>query len=251
MIERFEESRGSTQFPTTSWSVVGKAANPQTESCAAALASLCAAYWYPVYAFIRLKGFDPDEACDCTQEFFTRMIEKGYLASVDRSKGRFRCFLLACLTHFISNRRKAQRALKRGGGGIPVPLDLEEAARAYGRERADFCTPEALFEYRWALAVLDRTLQRLRREWPEQEFDSLKPFLVAEAQRGEVAAVAQRIGLSEGSVRVAVHRLRKRYRDALRTEIAEMVADSAEIEAEIRYLLEVISRHGRQAPRQR
>jgi RNA polymerase sigma-70 factor (ECF subfamily) len=207
------------------------------------LGSLCASYWHPVYTFIRRKGFDSDEARDCTQEFFTRVIEKDYLGDVDRSKGRFRSFLLAAVSHFLSNHLDSGRAQKRGGGQEAVSLE-SEGVQGRRHEPAHASTPEALFEYDWALTLLERALDRLRAEYADPDFLRLKPFLLGEVAHGQLAATAQQWGASEGSFKVAVHRMRKRYREALRTEIAETVSEPGQVEEEIRYLMAVLARGG-------
>lgn len=191
---------------------------------------------------MRRKGLDSDRARDCTQDFFTALLEKEYLADIERSKGRFRSFLLAAASHFVANCFDAQRAQKRGGSRTFLPLDLENGGVNYRNEPAHALTPEALFEYRWAANVLERTLKRLRADYPGRDFDVLKPFLIGEAAHGQGIAAASQLGMSEGAFKVAIHRLRKRYREALRAEIAETVADASQVEDEIRYLLRVLAR---------
>jgi len=239
-----EPQPARSRFPTTAWSMVVKAGNPQTQFFHESLARLCNSYWFPVYVFIRSKGFSSEEARDSTQEFFARLIEKQYLAGLDQSKGRFRSFVLSSVSHFICNRLDAQRALKRGGGKDILSMETENAKGEYRREPSHTSTPEALFEHQWALTLLDRTLKRLRVQYDDADFDRLKPFLMGEAQRGQLGATAAEIGLSEGALRVAVHRLRKRYREALYTEIAETVSEPDLVQEEIRYLLAVIARGG-------
>lgn len=240
------EGAASSRFPTTAWSMVVRAGSPQTQCFHESLARLCSSYWHPVYVFIRGKGFPPEQARDHTQEFFTRVIEKQYLAGLDRSKGRFRSFVLASVGHFLSNRLDAERALKRGGQHDIVSLEAENADGEGCREPFHTSTPEALFEYEWALTLLDRTLKRLRSGYPGPDFDRLKPFLVGEADRGDLRSTAEQTGVSEGALKVAIHRLRKRYRDALRAEIAETVDRPDQVEEEIHYLLGVLARGGRE-----
>jgi len=230
------------QFPTTSWTLIANTRHPQADVSREALGALCTRYWYPIYAFIRRKGLDSEQARDSTQDFFAALLEKDYLADIERARGKFRSFLLASVSHFLSNQFDARRALKRGGGLRPLALELESAESVYRMEAAHSLTPETLFEYRWATSLLDRALQRLRAAYPGNDFDVLKPFLLGEAARGESAAAAQRLGMSEGAFKVAIHRLRKRYREILQSEIAETVDDPAEVEGEIRYLLAALTR---------
>ena len=231
----------SARFPTTLWSMVIKAAKPGTTSADAALAQLCEAYWYPVYAYIRRHGFDAEVSRDLTQEFFARLLEKDYLSDVSREKGRFRAFLLASTRHFLSNERDRALAQKRGGGSILLPLELDIAEGLYRVEPADPVTPQTVFQRRWALTVLDRALRRVRQESRHPHFDQLQSFLSGDADRGEYARIADDLGVSEGSLKVAVHRLRKQYRQALRAEIAETLSKPEEVENEIRFLLDVLS----------
>src|SRR5215467_10070474 len=154
MSEPSEPRHSASSFPTTAWSMVVKAGNPQTQLFKESLARLCTSYWYPVYVFIRRKGFNSDEARDSTQEFFARLIEKQYLAGLDQSKGRFRSFVLASVSHFICNRLDAQHALKRGGGSDIMSMDTENVNGEYRREPSHTSTPEALFEHQWALTLL-------------------------------------------------------------------------------------------------
>jgi DNA-directed RNA polymerase specialized sigma24 family protein len=232
----------TSRFPTTSWSLIANARHPQAEISREALGRLCGGYWFPIYAFIRRKGLDSEQARDCTQDFFAALLERQFLADIERARGRFRSFLLASVCHFLSNRGDAERALKRGGGRRLLPLELETAEGIYRKEPAHALTPEALFEYHWATGMLDRVLKRLRAGYEGDRFDSLKPFLLGEAARGESTAVAEQLGLSEGAFKTAIHRLRKRYREILRAEIAETVADPAQVEDEIRYLLAALTR---------
>ena len=220
------------------------AQNPATAISGESLGRLCASYWHPVYVYIRHKGFDSDHARDCTQEFFAQLIEKKYLADVDRSKGRFRSFLLAAANHFLSNYLDAANAQKRGGGRQLLSLEDESMSRVLSCEPSNASTPEALFEYHWALALLDRALERLRAGYAPADFLRLKPFILGEAAHGQLAATAQQLGTSEGALKVAVHRIRKRYREALRSEISETVSEPGQVDEEIRYLMEVLSRGG-------
>jgi DNA-directed RNA polymerase specialized sigma24 family protein len=242
MLEHLKRVEGTSRFPTTSWTLIVNARDLDHQVSREALGRLCGTYWYPVFAFIRRKGLDSDQARDCTQDFFTALLEKDYLAGVERSKGNFRSFVLAAVSHFLSNRFAAERAEKRGGGQRVLPLEMENAEGIYRNEPADFLTPEALFEYSWAASLLQRILQRLRAEYSDRDFDVFRPFLIGEESRGDSTAAAERLGISHGAFKVAIHRLRKRYRNVLRAEIAETVADPTQVDDEIRYLLTVLAR---------
>lgn len=248
--ERKEERR---QFRTTRWTLVASAAEGGGEEASAALEALCGAYWYPLYAFLRRRGSDESEAADLVQGFFTELIEKDYVAQADRERGRFRGFLLVSLQHFASKQRAKDRALKRGGGKLHLPLDFEDGERRYRLEPADGLTPEAIFERRWALMILERTMARLSAHYDDgaatkrERFEALQPCLGGEAP--PYRDVGLRLGISETAVKVAVHRMRARYRDCLRREIAETVYDPAEIDDEIRRLMQALTRTAGGLPR--
>jgi RNA polymerase sigma-70 factor (ECF subfamily) len=229
-----------SDFLTTQWSVILAAGSPESPDAPAALAALCQAYWFPLYSFVRRQGFDADRAEDLTQEFFARLVEKDFLKSVDRDKGKFRSFLLACLRHFLANERDRPRTQKRGSGRTPVSLDFMDAETRYRLEPSHSLTAEKLYERQWAVTLLAQVLNRLQEEWAAARrgplFEALKVFLTGE----QVEATYQQIGrpfrLSAGAVKVAVHRLRGRYRELLREEIGRLVSDPAEVDAEIREL---------------
>jgi RNA polymerase sigma-70 factor (ECF subfamily) len=225
---------------TTSWTLVvaaGGAGSPEADD---ALARLCGIYWYPVYAFIRRQGNDSDAARDLTQEFFARLIEKQYLREVRRERGRFRSFLIVAVRHFLSNERDRARASKRGGGRPLLPLDVETAEGRYRREAVDAITPEVLFDRQWAIALLGQVLDRLRAEMEaagkQEQFARLKPMLTGEADERGYRALGAELGMTEGAVKVAVHRLRRRYRELAREEIAAIVVDPGAVDAELRHL---------------
>ena len=204
------------------------------------MAELCRIYWYPLYAYIRRRGHDNHAAEDLTQEFFARLLAHDFLASVDRRKGKFRAFLLACVKHFLADQWDHVQAQKRGGGQRVISLDGLDAEARYRLEPADELTPEKLFEKQWALAVLERVLARLEGESAAGGKASLFAVLketLSGSRPGDYAEFAVRLGMSEGAVKVAVHRLRHRYRELVREEIADTVACPEEIEGEIRYLL--------------
>jgi RNA polymerase sigma-70 factor (ECF subfamily) len=235
----------TARFPRTSWTVIVNARDRETAVSREALDRLCRSYWYPVYAFLRRKGLDAEQARDCTQDFFMTLIEKHYLADLERSKGRFRSFLLASANHFLLNWLDAAKAQKRGGRQEIFTLEPGDLDREPGIAPAPYLTPEAVFEYQWAAGLLDRTTTRLRACYPPHQFEILKPFLLGEAARGDGAATAAQLGISVSAFKVTVHRLRRRYRELLRAEIAETVADAGQIDEEIHYLLRVVGQSGR------
>src|SRR5260370_33902236 len=181
MADRFAGFERTAQFPTTSWSVIVQAKNRDSEVSRDALGRLCSSYWYPGFAFLCRKGLESDRARDCTQDFFTTLLEKKYLADIERSKGKFRSFLLAAVSHFLSNWLDAEKALKRGGGRPMLRLEFENAGGIYRNDPAHSLTPEAVFEYQWARSLLDRTLKRLHAKYSHPDFDALKPFPVGHA----------------------------------------------------------------------
>jgi DNA-directed RNA polymerase specialized sigma24 family protein len=207
------------------------------------LAVLCQTYWNPVYAFIRRCGHTPDQAQDLTQGFFARLLEKQYLRDVDRQRGRFRSFLLAAVKHFLANERDRAQALKRGGGHVPVSIDLLEAESWYKPAAVENTTPESLFERRWALSVLDQVMARLRAEYSAMGkadlFERLEALLTKDAD-ARCEALALEMGVSAGALRMSLHRLRRKYRHILREEIAETVSTPTEIDEEIRFLMSVL-----------
>ncbi len=228
-------------FQATHWSVVLQAAQDTSPQSSEALEELCRAYWYPLYTYVRRRGHPPEEAEDLTQEFFARLLAKRWLRNADQSRGRFRSFLLGAMNHFLTGEWRKGQALKRGGGQILLSLDTETAAERYRREPISEETPEKTYERRWALTVFDRALTRLQEESAAHgrgiEFDELKPFLTGGPDEGEYAAVGARLNLSAGAAAAAVHRLRQRYGDLVRNEIAHTVASPDEVEEEIRSLL--------------
>lgn len=233
---------GSAQFPTTQWSLVIAAGDPHRTEARSALGSLCERYWYPLYAYLRRRGYPADQAQDLTQEFFVRVLEGRYLDRADPGKGRFRSFMLSSLKFFVADEEDRQRARKRGGGML-VPLEFSSGEERYQGEPAHDETPERIFERGWALAVLDRVVQRLRGEFVQhgesEHFERLKVVLLGRPG-APYAAVAREMNTPEGALRVSIHRLRKRYRELFRQEIADTVADSAEVESELRHLAAVL-----------
>jgi RNA polymerase sigma factor (sigma-70 family) len=233
------------RFATTRWSLVLAAGQRADARSADALTGLCEMSWYPVYAFIRRQGYRPEECADLTQEFFARVLEKNYFHDADPAKGRFRAFLCASIRHFLSNERDRARTLKRGGTSPPISLDVETAEGTYRLEPRDDLTPEKLFDRRWALILLERVLGRLRDNQVSagkgELFDHLKGFLTGDSAGLPYADVARTLGMTDGAIRVAVHRLRRNFRDTLIREIADTVSEPAEIDAEIEYLMKAVS----------
>src|SRR5712692_6698950 len=235
---------GASQFPTTRWTLVVAAGDPHRKEARSALVSLCENYWYPLYAYLRRRGYPADQAQDLTQEFFIRALEGRYLDRADPEKGRFRAFLLSSMKFFLADEADRNRAQKRGGGTV-LSLEFSSGEDCYQREPAHDETPERIFERRWALSVLDRVVEKLRNEFvlhgrPEH-FERLKVFLLGHSD-APYAALAREMGTSEGALKVAIHRLRKRYRELFRQEIADTVADSAEVEPELRFLAAALTR---------
>jgi RNA polymerase sigma-70 factor (ECF subfamily) len=235
---------GPSQFPTTRWSLVVAAGDPERQEARSALVSLCENYWYPLYAYLRRRGYPADQAQDLTQDFFVRVVEGRYLDRADPEKGRFRSFLLTSLKFFVADQEDRQRAHKRGGGAL-VPLEFSSGEERYQREPAHDETPERIFERRWALSVLDRVVEKLRNEFVQhgrpEDFERLKGSLLGRSDTPNTA-LAREMNTSEGALKVAIHRLRKRYRDLFRQEIADTVADPAEVESELRYLAAVLTK---------
>jgi RNA polymerase sigma-70 factor (ECF subfamily) len=231
-------------FATTHWSVVQAAGEGQSPQADAALEKLCRMYWYPLYAYVRRRGYGPADAEDLTQDFFAHLLRKNYPARADRAKGRFRTFLLHALAQFLVDQRERVNALKRGGGQVFISLDEEAPEDRYRLEVPDELTPEKLFERRWAQAVLDRALDRLRGKFiasgKEREYEVLKSFEPGEQSALSYAQAAARLGVSESAVKSMIHRLRQRHRELVREEIAHTVPTVAEIDDELRYLVAIL-----------
>jgi DNA-directed RNA polymerase specialized sigma24 family protein len=229
-------------FVTTRWTEVLQAAQTSAPDAAAALESLCRKYWYPLYAYVRREGFTSHDAQDLTQSFFARFLEKNFLAQVDRALGKFRSFLVASLKHFLANEWDRARAQKRGGGAAIISLDEQSAEARYLLEPHADAT--LIYERRWALTVLEEVLARLEREstaaGKADQFLHLKDHLMA-GRAAPHADLAAHLKMTPGAIKVAIHRLRKRYRALLREEIAQTVSTPAEIDTELRYLFSVIA----------
>jgi len=236
---RPDDASSSGGFPSTHWSVVlaaGDAAAPHSRE---ALAELCRKYWYPLYFYVRKQGYRPEDAQDLTQEFFTRFLEKNYLALADPHRGRFRSFLLSCLKHFLINEWNRTSVARRDSGYGIVPIDTHAEDR-YRAEQVDDLTPEKAYEQRWALALLEQALARLGDEYVTAgkgaQFEALRGLLWGTNHAVSYADIAGGLDSSEGAVKAAVRRLRRRYREILRSEIAQTVATSEELEDEVRWL---------------
>jgi len=233
-------------FPATQWTVVLAAGGTPSPESAAALERLCSSYWYPLYAFVRRSGHSPPDAQDLTQEFFARLLEHNWIAHADRHKGRFRSFLLMAMKRFLAKEWDKVKTIKRGGQVRFVPLQLDAAETRYTREPADTRTPEQLFEKQWALTLLESVLNLLREDYARDGkgalFHSLEPCLIGSRDTQPYAALGAELGMTEGAARVAVCRLRERYRECLKAEIGHTVASAAEVDEELRHLLRVMAR---------
>src|SRR5437762_13944459 len=247
MLKMSPESEAGTPrvFATTHWSVVLAAGERDSVPAQRALETLCRGYWYPIYVYVRRKGYGPDDAQDLTQEFFTQLIAKEHLRLADREKGRFRSFLLAMLDYFLAREWNRAHRQKRGGQFIFISLDQQTPEERYRLEPADNDTPEKKFLRQWALTVLKQTMEALERESEAAGkgalFREVKSLLSGERDGGAYAGTSQRLGISEGAVRVAVHRLRQRYGELLRSEIAQTVSRAEEVDEEMRCLLQALS----------
>ena len=233
-------------FPHTRWSVVLAATQQPSPEADAALETICRAYWYPLYGFVRRSGQSPQDAQDLTQEFFRHLLERRWLKAADREKGRLRTFLVTALKHFMAKEWRRASARKRGGGQSQVPIDTAFAESRFAAETATELPAEAEFDRQWALTLLDLTVQRLEIEFAAAgksgDFAVLKSCLVAAHAAIDYRSVAARLGVSEGAARVAMHRMRKRFRELYREEIAQTLPDGAELDAELRYLAEILAR---------
>ena len=231
-------------FETTHWSMIQAAVDPQASHCREAMQQLCERYWFPLYAFARRRGCDSNESQDLIQAFFLRVLEKDLLARADRDRGRFRNFLLASLKNFLANESAKATALRRGGETPPLSLDFRDAEGRLAHEAIDSLTPEAHFHRQWALAVLQRAVEKLTSEFSEEGrsdlFETLRPYLSASSERLPYAAAAEQLGMTTDAVKVAVHRLRRRYRRRLEAEIVDTVSSPAEVDEEIQELFHAL-----------
>lgn len=232
-------------FKTTRWTLINAAADNPTADSRQALATLCQTYWPPVYAFIRRNGYDQDQAQDLSQAFFALLLEKNYLGDADRRRGKFRSFLLTAVKHFLANEWDRSHAVKRGGGQFPISIDSVAAETWCAPAVIEGTTPESVFERRWALSLLDHVLGKLRAEFAAagkaSQMDSLAVFLDVDFDDAHYEKVAEQMGMSVGTLRTAVHRMRRKYRQLLREEIAETVSTKEEVDEEIRFLISTLS----------
>ena len=236
---------GPQPFLTTRWSLVLEAGKPADESSRRALSELCGTYWYPLYAFVRRRGYRREDAQDLTQAFFARLLEKQVVVAADPARGRFRSFLLGSLKNFLANEWDRERTQKRGGGRALLSLDFQLADERFVREPVTHATPEKEFERNWALAVLERALGRLKAEYEgrgkQALFERLKGALTSTDDDEPRRAMASDLSMTEGAVKVALHRMRHAFRDALREEIAETVGAERDVEDELRALIDALA----------
>lgn len=233
-------------FATTHWSMVLAAAQASgSEEARQALAQLCETYWYPLYAFVRRKGYNPNEAQDLTQEFFAHLLANATIQKADQNRGRFRSFLLTSMQNFLANQHRARIAIKRGGGVQHLPLDFDKGEDRYRQEPAELMTPEKIYERRWAMTLMKRVLDRLGEEQTAagkgEAFEILKHYLGGTDDQRPYREIAEQLGMPEGTIKVTVHRLRKRCRELLRAEISQTVETEAAIDDELRQLFQIVS----------
>jgi len=232
-------------FVTTHWSVVLSVKDDSTTLADAALERLCRTYWWPLYAFVRRRGFKPHDAQDLTQEFFARLLAKDFLRAVDRSKGKFRSFLLAALEHFLAKEWRRANAQKRGGGLTFISLDDDSTENRYQQVASPALPPEKVFEQQWAMTLLNQAVARLRDEWVAAGkgawFEEIKVFLTGEKRSASYADLAARLGTTEAALKMAVSRMRQRYGELLRAEIANTVSTPDEVDEELRSLFAALS----------
>jgi RNA polymerase sigma-70 factor (ECF subfamily) len=232
------------QFHTTHWSVVLAAREGESTQATSAMERLCRIYWYPLYGFIRRRGFAVEDAQDMTQEFFSRMLQRDFLKNVAREKGRFRTFLLTALKNFLASEWRRGQTAKRGGGQLIVSWDELQAEQRYGSEPAEEMTPEHFFEQRWAMAVMEQAMSVLAAELAATgkaaQFECFKPFLSAEGTKTDYESAAGQLGMTPGAVSVAVHRLRRRFSEAVRSVVGHTVAGPDQVEEEVQFLARVL-----------
>ena len=236
---------GSVQFTTTHWSIVLAAREGESEQAMEALAKLCTCYWYPLYAFVRRRGCNHHDAEDLTQEFFCRLLDRNYLSAVDYRKGRFRTFLLMALERFMANEWRRVRTHKRGGQFTFLSIEEQAAEHRYSLEPASWLSPEKIYEQSCALALLENALLKLRSEFEaggkSEKFQRLKCFLTSDGEPSSYAELAAQLNSTEAALKMAVSRLRARYGELLREEVANTVSSPEEVEDELKALLSSLS----------
>jgi DNA-directed RNA polymerase specialized sigma24 family protein len=234
----------SPVFGTTHWSIVLSAGDAKSPQAKEALERLCQAYWYPLYAYVRRKGYDADSSQDLIQEFFARLLARNYLSVADRNRGKFRSFLLGSLEHFLAREWTKAHAQKRGGGQTVLTIDGMDAEQRYGLEPAHELTAEKIFDRRWATTLLDQARDRLREECVASHkgklFSKVESLLSGQKNEAPYADIAASINMSEGAIKVAVHRLRQRYGELIRAELAQTVATREESDEELNHLFSVL-----------
>ena len=241
---KYSTPSGAGRFATTHWSVILAASDSAAALHEPALSALCQTYWFPLYAYLRRRGYDSHQAEDYTQGFFAGILERKGLQQADPKYGKFRSFLLASLKNFLADEWDRSHAQKRGGDKKILSLDFDAAANRYNQAPAHELSPEKLFERSWALTILTRAMDRLKAESAsdkQQLFDCLKIYLTAEKDDVPYCEAAEKLGMTEGAVKVAVHRLRRRYRELVRDEIAQTVSNEAQIDEEIRDLFDALA----------
>ena len=242
--ESTESGQKGRWFPATHWTDVIATRREGSTTAAEALNRLCSTYWYPIYAYVRRKGHSEEDAEDIVQAFFFHILERNLMGSADRTKGKFRSFLLGSLNYFLANRKDFEQAKKRGGGAILISLDDKTPEQRYALEPVDDLTPEKLFERRWALDLHEQAIVHLREEYcrqgKEQLFDQLRPFLSTQTDSGDYISVARTLGMTPGAVTTAANRLRNRYGKRINEEVARTVGSPEEIAGERRYICEVL-----------
>jgi RNA polymerase sigma factor (sigma-70 family) len=241
-----DDRTAAGQFPNTSWTIVQRARGDEaTADTKRALEDICTGYWLPIYAFIRRTGVRPAEAEELTQEFLMRMIEGEYLANAEKERGKLRSFLLACVKHFLSSHRRTANRIKRGGGQAPISMDQAIAEHGYAAEPADDLTPDALFERRWAKSLMHQVMERLaiqmEKEGKRDLYDALLPFTHLEAKPTSIAEAADKLGMNEAAVKMAISRLRQRLRDRLREAVAETLGPDDDLEEEMLHLRSLLA----------
>jgi RNA polymerase sigma-70 factor (ECF subfamily) len=238
--------RSADQMPSTLWSVVLRAREGCGPQAREALTALCRAYWYPLYVYVRRQVGSAEQAEDLTQAFFTNLLEKDFLVSVDARKGKFRAYLLACCKHFLANERDRQRAGKRGGGQPILSLDRHLAEERYGREPVDVLSPERSYQRSWAVMLLEHALEQMRQEYHAAGkgaiYEHLKEALLGEEAAPSYAEIAAVVGMTQPAVKKAAQRLRQRYRELLKERIAATVDGPEAVEEEVRELFAVLGR---------
>ena len=235
----------SGAFTATHWSVVLAAADQERPEAAQALETLCRTYWYPLYAFVRRQGQSPEDAQDLTQDFFAHLLAKGFPCGATPTRGKFRSFLLVSLRHFLLDQHRRADAAKRGGGQTVISLDVHRAEERFGGEPEHGLTPEKLYERAWAMTLLDRAQSRLREEYAAAGkahlYERLQAFPLAGKSDQPFEQASAEFGMTVSALKSAVHRMRSRYRELVREEVAHTVADPSELQDEARYLIAVMS----------